>query len=167
MRFLANALFQIALTAWVGGLWIVGYLVVPVLFHHLSDRMLAGQIAGEIFRIAGWTGMALGGYLAFFLLVRQRYASLKTLSLWLVVLMLLLSAVSLFGIQPLMEAMKQEVAPLDVMLSSLRDRFVFWHGISSSLYLLQSLLGLGLLLRVGFPAPAFSRLFGKTPEGEL
>jgi hypothetical protein len=63
--------------------------------------------------------------------------------------------------------MKREVAPLDVMLSPLRDRFVLWHGISSSLYLLQSLLGLGLLLRVGFPAPAFSRLFSKTPEREL
>lgn len=31
------------------------------------------------------------------------------------------------------------------MASALRDRFVFWHGVSSVLYLLQSALGLWLV----------------------
>jgi hypothetical protein len=39
------------------------------------------------------------------------------------------------------------------MQSLLKDRFVAWHGISSLLYLLQSLLALGLLLRVSFGKP--------------
>jgi hypothetical protein len=168
MRFLANAVFQIALTLWIGGTWVVGYLVAPALFHALpNDRMLAGQIAGTVFRAFGWAGLALGGYLILFFILRQGRAALKTLALWLTVMLLLLTAISLFGIQPLMEGMKQAVAPLDVMNSPLGERFSAWHGISESLYLLQSLLGLGLVLRLGFPTPAFSRLFGKASEADL
>jgi hypothetical protein len=149
-RGLAYALFQIALTAWVGGLWGVGYLVVPTLFYTLDDRALAGEIAGHIFAVSAWVGLALGGYLLFFLVIRQGLASLKTLSFWLAALIWILTAVSLFGIQPWMAQMKIDALPLDVMDSLLKDRFVAWHGIASSLYLLQSLLALGLLLRVNF-----------------
>jgi hypothetical protein len=152
-RALANTLFQIALTAWVGGLWAVGYLVVPTLFYTLDDRALAGQIAGHIFTVSAWAGLALGGYLLLFFVIRQKLASLKTLSLWLTVLVLILTAISLFGIQPLMAQMKIDALPLDVMDSVLKDRFAAWHGIASSLYLLQSLLALGLLLRVSFGKP--------------
>jgi hypothetical protein len=148
LRALAHALFQIALTAWVGGLWTVGYLVVPTLFYTLDDRALAGQIAGHIFAVSAWAGLAFGGYLLFCLIAWQRRASLKTLSFWLTALVLILTAVSLFGIQPWMADMKTDALPLDVMDSPLRERFVAWHGIASSLYLLQSLLALGLLLRV-------------------
>ncbi|MDR2164128.1 MAG: DUF4149 domain-containing protein [Zoogloeaceae bacterium] len=165
MRLFANVLFQIALTAWVGGMWIVGYLVVPILFHTLDDRPLAGRIAGHVFAASGWMGLALGGYLCFFFLLRQGRAGLRTLSLWLAVMMLILTAVSLFGIQPWMEQMKLDAAPLDVMQSPLRERFVTWHGISSSLYLLQSLLGLGLLLRTGFPTAFFRLSSGASETG--
>ena len=34
------------LTLWVGGLWIIGYLVTPVLFKTLDNRQLAGELAG-------------------------------------------------------------------------------------------------------------------------
>jgi len=72
------------------------------------------------------------------------------LALWLIALMLILTAVNLFGIQPTMAQMKLDALPLGVMDSPLRDRFVAWHGISSSLYLLKSLLALGLVLRMGW-----------------
>jgi hypothetical protein len=152
--FLANASFQVALTAWIGSLWGIGYLVVPTLFHTLSDnRVLAGEIAGRIFGVSGWAGLFLGGYLLLFIVVRQGRASLRTLTLWLTVLILILTAVSLFGIQPLMADMKHAVQPLDIMASPLRERFVAWHGIASSLYLLQSVLALALLLRASFGKP--------------
>jgi hypothetical protein len=32
MRRLADALYDVALTLWVGGLWTIGYLVAPTLF---------------------------------------------------------------------------------------------------------------------------------------
>lgn len=149
MRRLADACFQIALTAWVGGLWTIGYLVVPTLFYTLDSRQQAGAIAGRMFEVSGWVGLALAAFLLAFMLLRHGLAALRSLAFWLAALMGILTAVSLFGIQPLMAQMKLDVLPMDVMNSQLRDRFATWHGISSGLYLLQSLLALGLLLRVG------------------
>jgi hypothetical protein len=37
--------------------------------------------------------------------------------------------------------------PKDVMASLFRDRFQTWHGISSAVYLIQSLLGLALVAK--------------------
>ncbi|MDR3158006.1 MAG: DUF4149 domain-containing protein [Zoogloeaceae bacterium] len=151
--FLADALFHVALTAWAGMLWSIGYLVVPVLFC-TQERMLAGEIAGRLFAASGWAGLALGGYLLLALLARQGViGSLRTLAFWLAALMLILTAVSLFGIQPFMQHLKESALPLDVMRSPLRERFVAWHGVASSLYLLQSLLALALTLRVHFGKP--------------
>jgi hypothetical protein len=148
---LGEALFQVALTAWVGGVWTVGYLVVPTLFASLEDRRLAGQLAGRMFEVGGWTGLALGALVLAGLLVRHRRASVRRLAPWLALMMLILTAVGLFGIQPLMAHMKAAALPRDVMVSPWRDRFIAWHGIASLLYLLQSVCGLGLLLRAGRP----------------
>jgi hypothetical protein len=153
VTFLADLLFHIALTAWAGMLWSIGYLVVPVLFY-TQERVLAGEIAGHLFAASGWVGLALGGYLLLVLLARQGVlGSLRTLAFWLTALLLILTAVGLFGIQPFMQHLKESALPLDVMQSPLRERFVAWHGIASSLYLLQSLLVLALTLRVNFGKP--------------
>ncbi|GHT93371.1 hypothetical protein AGMMS49545_12550 [Betaproteobacteria bacterium] len=148
LHLLADALFQFVLTAWVGMIWTIGYLVAPTLFYTLDDRVLAGEIAGHLFTVSGWTGLMLGGYLLIILLLQRGIKSLRALAFWLTALLLILTAVSLFGIQPFMQHLKDAAAPLDVMQSALRDRFISWHGISSALYLLQSLLALGLLLRI-------------------
>ncbi|HEX7634207.1 MAG TPA: DUF4149 domain-containing protein, partial [Noviherbaspirillum sp.] len=55
--FSARARLLIA-TLWVGSLWTVGYLVAPTLFATLSDRALAGMIAGSIFRLEAWLSVA-------------------------------------------------------------------------------------------------------------
>jgi hypothetical protein len=60
--------------------------------------------------------------------------------------MVLMTVVSHFGIQPLMVQLKADALPREVMESVLRDRFATWHGISSILYLAQSLLGLWLVV---------------------
>jgi hypothetical protein len=42
--------------------------------------------------------------------------------------------------------LKLDALPREVMESVLRDRFATWHGVSSILYLVQSLLGLWLVV---------------------
>ncbi|EXI76640.1 MAG TPA: DUF4149 domain-containing protein [Candidatus Accumulibacter phosphatis] len=146
MRRLAEILYSVALTLWVGGLWSIGYLVAPTLFHALgSDRPLAGQLAGRLFELIGWVGLGCAGYLLLFLLVRLRGAVVRRWDFWLLLLMLLLTVVGLFGVQPLLAQLKADALPREVMASVLRDRFAAWHGVSSILYLLQSLLGLLLV----------------------
>ena len=147
MRSFADALYTIALTLWVGGLWAVGYLVAPTIFSTLADRQMAGMLAGKLFSMIGWVGLFCAAYLLLSMLLRLGGAALKRGVFWLVVVMLLLTAISQFGLQPWIAQLKAEALPREVMESVVRDRFATWHGISSILYLVQSLLG--LLLVVG------------------
>lgn len=149
MRKFSEALYLAVLTLWVGGLWAIGYLVAPVLFASLGDRQLAGVVAGKLFALIGWIGLGGAAYLLVFLVVRWRSAVFGRAVFWLVIAMAVLAAVGLFGIQPLMAQLKADALPRDVMESVLRDRFVTWHGVSSILYLLQSLLGLWLVVWSG------------------
>ena len=58
MRRLSEALYLVAITLWVGGMWAIGYMVAPVLFSSLGDRQLAGLVAGKLFSLIGWVGLA-------------------------------------------------------------------------------------------------------------
>ena len=66
---------------------------------------------------------------------------------WLALLLLLILSISFFGINPLLEALKVEAFPKEVMESVFADRFSAWHGIASIAYLIQCFLGIFLLLK--------------------
>ncbi|MBN8440561.1 MAG: DUF4149 domain-containing protein [Thauera sp.] len=142
---LAEHLALVTVTLWVGGMWAVGYLVAPVLFDMLPDRMLAGRVAGRLFDFVGWFGIATAAYLLVFSAVRMRWGVLRSSVFWLLLTLLALVAAGHFGIQPLMAELKASAWPRDVMNSVMRDRFATWHGVSSVLYLIQSLLGAMLI----------------------
>ena len=146
MRRLADALYSIVITWWVGALFAIGYLAAPILFVQLTDRPLAGALAGEMFRWVAWLGIACATYLLLFLIARRGFGALKSSIFWLVLAMLGLTLAGYFGIQPILAQLKADALPRQVMESALRDRFATWHGISSGLYLLESLLGLLLVL---------------------
>ncbi len=145
MHKLSEALYLVVVTLWVGGLWAIGYLVAPVLFASLGDRQLAGVVAGKLFALIGWIGLGGAAYLLIFLFSRWGSQAFKRSVFWLVLVMALLTAASQFGIQPLMAQLKADALPREVMESVLRDRFAAWHGVSSILYLVQSVLGLWLV----------------------
>ncbi|PIV88550.1 MAG: DUF4149 domain-containing protein [Hydrogenophilales bacterium CG17_big_fil_post_rev_8_21_14_2_50_63_12] len=136
-----------AITLWVGGLWAVGYLVAPALFYNLDDHMLAGILAGKMFSRIAWVGLVCGSWLLLFRLNRFGGAVLKQGFFWIVLTMLLLTVAQQFGIQPIMQQIKDQAMPKDVMESLFRDRFATWHGISSVVYLIESLLGLALVAK--------------------
>ncbi|HQR58678.1 MAG TPA: DUF4149 domain-containing protein [Azonexus sp.] len=146
MRRLSEALYFVAITLWVGGMWAIGYMVAPVLFSSLGDRQLAGMVAGKLFSLIGWVGLGSAAYLLIFLVARCRGQAFRRAVFWLVLLMALLAAASQFGIQPLLAQLKANALPREVMESVLRDRFAVWHGISSILYLMQSGLGFWLVV---------------------
>ena len=149
MRRCSEALYLLAIALWVGGLWAIGYIAAPVLFASLADRQQAGMVAGRLFALIGWVGLGCATYLAAFTLVRSGNRFFRNPIFWLVLVMGALTLASQFGIQPLMARMKAEALPREVMESVLRDRFDTWHGISSILYLVQSLLGLWLVVGSG------------------
>ncbi len=134
-------------TLWAGSLWTVGYLVAPVLFSTLSDRVLAGSIAGSIFRIEAWLSVGCG--LVLLVMVAFDDASRERRSLLrLIVVMLLCVAVGYFGLQPWIAALREAAAPSGVMEGGARTQFGILHGVASLIYLFQSVLALVLVLKV-------------------
>jgi len=138
-----------AITAlWVGSLWTVGYLVAPTLFATLTDRAQAGTIAGSMFRVEAWLSISCAVLLTVLLKAcapavssRQRIrVSVLILS------MLAATLVSHFGLQPLMAAMRETAGPGGVMNPDAKMQFGILHGISGTIYLIESLLGVALLL---------------------
>jgi len=146
MSKLADTLYHLAITLWVGALFAIGYLAAPTLFAQLADRTLAGSLAGEMFRWVAWLGLACAAYLLLFLMARRGFGVLKSSVFWLVLVMLGLTVAGYFGIAPILAELKADALPRQVMESALRDRFATWHGISSGLYLVESLLGAVLVV---------------------
>lgn len=136
-----RSLDGVALTLWVGSLWTVGYLAVPILFHAQPDKQLAGMLAGEMFRAQGLAGIVCGLYLLGRRWSMAGTAAMREPIFLTIALMLSLTLLITLVIQPLMAQLKAQALPLEVMQSPLADSFAMWHGISSILYLVESLLG--------------------------
>lgn len=149
MKNLSEVLARIAVPLWVGGVWAIGYIAAPVLFGSLSDKQLAGNLAGNMFKMMAYVGMACGFYLVIQRLVVIGSRALKQGFFWVALAMLLLTLAGYFGIQPILQGLKEQAMPQAVMESIFRDRFARWHGISSIVYLVQSLLGIALVLKQG------------------
>ena len=134
-------------TLWAGSLWAVGYLVAPVLFSTLSDRVLAGSIAGSIFRIEAWLSVGCGLVLLAMVVFDDASRERRSL-LRLIVVMLLCVVVGYFGLQPWMAALREAAGPSGVMEGAARTQFGILHGVASLIYLFQSVLALVLVLKV-------------------
>ena len=145
MRRYGEKLSSLLLTMWVGGLWVVGYLVVPVLFSSL-DRMLAGAVAGKLFELIAWLGLLVSALLLLFSVHSQRRLMWQAPVIWLLCSMACLTALQLFLIQPEIARMKLLAVQSAPELGPGSAIFARWHAGASLVYLLQSLLGIGLVL---------------------
>ncbi len=139
------------LTLWVGCLWAIGYLAVPILFATLDDRMLAGMLAGKMFTAVSFVGLACGGMLLVLGIARSSRI-ITDRRVLLLVLMLLVVALGEFLLQPSMAQLKAQGL---VEGSDAAARFGMLHGVASLLYLVNSVAGLLLLLLSWRESPFF------------
>ena len=147
MSLMPHRIFRLLTVVWVGSLLTIGYAVAPVLFTSL-DRTTAGAVAAQLFRIEGVLGAVCGILLLGLanLVIRRGGNAYRRLR-WLVAGMLVCVLVGYFALQPFMNAMRVAAleAGSDVGHSVYATRFGILHGVSSLFYLIESLLGLGLV----------------------
>ena len=122
-------MFRVLLVLWAGSLWSVAIWVAPTLFHAQPDRQLAGLLAGHLFTIEAYVGVAVA-LLALILPARAKflwgYAAAASL------------AVMQWVLRPVM-------ATAHAHGSAWGLSFLAWHGVSAVFY---GLACLGLLLVV-------------------
>jgi hypothetical protein len=144
----AGSLAVLVAGFWVGGMWAIAYIAAPVLFQTLSDKSLAGMLAGKLFAVTAWAGMVCAVYLLGFEWMKYRSMVWRRFLFWLILLMLVIVLLGQFGIQPILMELKQQALPQYVMQSAYAEQFGLWHGISSLLYLVESVCGAVLLIKI-------------------
>lgn len=134
---------RILLTVWIGGMWSVGYIVAPTLFNMLDDRMLAGKLAGQLFSIMSYLGLACGGVLLTSQIYRSVKGWMKNWRFWTLLGMLVVIVVGEFYLQPLMAELKAGGLTEG---SASTKQFGRLHGLASVLFMINSLAGLVLVV---------------------
>lgn len=137
---------------WVGTLWAVGFIVAPTLFATLAERSLAGSIAGNLFRIVAWLSVACACAIWIMQAGTERRFRLPVSKAvrYLIVSMLACTVLGYFCLQPFMGALREVLATSQdaVQLAEAKQRFGILHGVSTVFYVMQSLLGAALILRL-------------------
>ena len=132
---------RILLTVWIGGMWIVGFVVTPTLFQLIDDRALAGSVAGRLFNITAYLGLVCGGLLLIATIVYSQVHFYKNWRFWTLLGMLVLVAVGLFVLTPMISEIR------DAGMQAVdKARFDFLHRSASILFMLTSLAGLVLVV---------------------
>jgi len=140
------AIERILLTLWVGSLWVTGLVVAPLLFAELDDPALAGTVAGRLFTVTSYIGLASGAVLLASN-VRQYRAPNRRAMLLLV--MLVLVGIGQFLLAPQINELR-----LQGLTGS--ARFGQLHGLASVVFLMNCVLGL-VLVAMGQQQGAQSR----------
>ena len=141
-----NRLCALLTSLWLGMQVMAGYVAAPILFERLGKQE-AGNIAGVLFSINNYFGL-LAWIVAWRVVRSSQNRSLNNndkVAPKFIILLLLLTASNQFLISPVIAAHKTGTA--NWLLSLLGGSFGMWHGISSIIYLVCSVLGLGLLWR--------------------
>jgi hypothetical protein len=123
--------FRVVLVLWAGSLWSVGLWVTPILFSAQSDRHLAGILAGRVFSIETYVGVAVA---VFALLLPGRATFV-----WGYLAAALL-AINEWALRPVMVVARAQGSAAGLTFGA-------WHGVSAVIYLLACFAVLVLIWR--------------------
>ena len=138
------ALERTLLTLWVGGLWVTGLVVAPLLFKNY-ERALAGEFAGRLFAGLSLLGMVCTALLLALAVARARQRAWRDWRAAVLLLMLVIVVVGEFGLAARMRELKELLATAPAATAVLAE-FGGLHRIASLLFLVNSALGLVLVI---------------------
>ena len=143
-------MFSLISGLWVGSFMTIGFLVVPILFSSLGDRQVAGMVAANLFKVTAYSGvvicavlMVMASYLA------RLQAAQYRLARWILLGMLACTVGAAFILIPWMNSLRDQALYLGISVRESTNAALFTrlHGVSSTLFLIQALLGLVLVWR--------------------
>ena len=141
---MANLLSErLLLTLWVGSLCAIGYIAVPMAFATLGDITLAGNYAGKLFSAVNMLGLGCGLALFIGKILTAGKSVMALWRFWVLVLMMSLTFVFAFYLQPEIATLKQLISAGN---NAVLERFDLFHMLSKNLYMLLTMLGLALVV---------------------
>ena len=146
----SQRIFNLLSGLWVGGLLTIGFLVVPTLFSSLGDRQVAGMVAANLFKSTAYISvltsivlMVLANY--FVRVGKPQYR----IDRWILLGMLACAIAAAYIIIPWMNSLRDQALYLGLSVRESTHAVLFsrLHGVSSAIYMLQTLLGIVLVWR--------------------
>lgn len=122
------------LPIWLAAVWamslvFLGLMVVPLLFAYLPTPAMAGQMAAKLF--AAQTGVSVVAGMLLLLIFRSEHALVDADTA---------HSATLFVLAGVLLALLAELAVAPRIIA--RDNLALWHGIGSTMYLVQALCAL-------------------------
>ena len=139
---------KIAMTFWLGGTWMAGIVIFPVLFKTL-DQITASELVSQILNIQSYIGIICLIIAFIEVIVNNRLALLATKRFWYILCMFSVLVVEYFAIFPMIYALREKISLFAQQLVSLQNNaFDFWHSFSAILFILTCFLGMLYLIEM-------------------
>jgi uncharacterized Tic20 family protein len=141
-------IFSLISGLWVGSFITIGFLVVPILFSSMGDRQVAGMVAANLFKVTAYSGVLISVVLMLMASYLVRYHMPRfRLTRWLLLGMLACAVGAAFIVIPWMNSLRDQALYLGLTVRETSDAVLFnrLHGVSSILFMIQSLLGILLV----------------------
>ena len=132
---------------WVGGLWSM-LMVTTILFNKVPSSYIAGVIANDMFAFMNLFGMFSSGFLLTFGFRKENLSFIRTITFWLLIIMLSITIISYFGINPILENFRENSISKEIIESVFVSRYSTWHGIANTAFLIECFLGIFLILKI-------------------
>ena len=146
MNSLLQKLAVIISSLWVGGIWAM--LMVTIILFNKAPLWMADYIVEDMFTFMNLFGIFSSSYLLFYGFKKENLLFLKSITFWLIILMLSLILISYFGINPILENFRESSISKEIIESVFADRYGTWHGIASAAFLIECFLGIFLVLKI-------------------
>lgn len=143
-------IFSLISGIWVGSFITIGFFVVPVLFSSLGDRQVAGFVAANLFKSTAYIGVLISLILMVMANYLVRYGkSQYRFTRWLLLGMMACTVGAAFILIPWMNSLRDQALYLGLSVRESTNATLFnrLHGISSTLFLIQTILGMVLIWR--------------------
>ena len=123
-------------------------MVTTILFNKIPSSYIAGAIANDMFAFMNLFGMFSSGFLLTFGFRKENLSFIRTITFWLLIIMLSITIISYFGINPILENFRDNSISKEIIESVFVNRYSTWHGIASTAFLIECFLGIFLILKI-------------------
>ena len=143
-----HQLSKIAMTFWLGGTWMAGIVIFPILFKTL-DQITASELVKQILNMQSYIGIICLIIAFIEVIVNHKFALLATKRFWYIISMFTILVVEYFAIFPMIYNLRERISAVAHQLVSVQNNaFDFWHSFSAVLYIFICLLGMLYLIEM-------------------
>ena len=137
---------KIAMTFWLGGTWMAGIVIFPLLFRTL-DQITASGLVGQILNLQAYIGLICLFIALIEVIINHKLSLLTTKRFWYIISMFSILVVNYFAIFPIISNLRAKLSQVAHQIVSVQNNvFDFWHSLSAVLFIFICLLGMLYLI---------------------